>query len=77
MMRTQVYLPKSLYHTITTVAKQEKKPAAQVIRDLLTSGLAQKQKASTIGQALLQLTTIHAHAPEDTSQKIDDYLYQT
>ncbi len=75
MIRTQVYLPKSLYQTITTVAKQEKKPAAQVIRDLLTSGLAQKQRPSTIGQALLKLTNIHVHAPEDTSQKIDEYLY--
>jgi metal-responsive CopG/Arc/MetJ family transcriptional regulator len=73
MIRTQVSLPKSLYQS--TVAKQEKRPAAQVIRDLLTSGLAQKQKASTIEQALLKLTNIHAHAQEDTSQKIDEYLY--
>ncbi|HEV2339736.1 MAG TPA: hypothetical protein VGT05_03125 [Patescibacteria group bacterium] len=77
MIRTQVYLPKSLYQTITTVAKQEKKSAVQVIRDLLTSGLTHKQKASTIGQALLKLTTIHVHAPKDTSQKIDEYLYNT
>ncbi len=75
MIRTQVYLPESLYQTITNVAKQEKKSAAKVIRELLTSGLEHKQKPATIGQALLKLTQIHAHAPEDTSQKIDDYLY--
>ena len=75
MIRTQVYLPEQLYQTITTVAKQEKKPAAQIIRELLETGLNQKKKSATIGQALLKLTTIKAHAPEDTSMKIDDSLY--
>lgn len=75
MIRTQVYLPERLYQTITTVAKQEKKPAAQMIRELLETGLNLKKKPATIGQALLKLANVKAHAPEDTSMKIDDYLY--
>jgi metal-responsive CopG/Arc/MetJ family transcriptional regulator len=75
MIRTQVYLPKSLYQTITSVAKQEKKPAAQIIRELLETGLNQKKKPATIGQALLQLANVKAHAPKDTSMNIDEYLY--
>ncbi len=75
MIRTQVYLPERLYHTITTVAKQEKKPKAEVIRELLETGLETRRKPATIGKALLHLTQVKAHAPEDTSMKIDDYLY--
>jgi metal-responsive CopG/Arc/MetJ family transcriptional regulator len=74
MIRTQVYLPENIYQSITLVAKQEEKSAAEIIRELLTVGLAQKRK-QTIGQALLKLTHVKAHAPEDTSMKIDEYLY--
>ena len=75
MIRTQVYLPKPLYQTITSVAREENKPAAQVIRELLTAGLKHKKPSATIGQALLKLTAVRARAPKDTSMKIDDYLY--
>ncbi len=77
MMRTQFYLPKPLKQSITAIAKQENKPQAQVIRELLEAGLKQKKKPATIGQALLQLTQVKAKAAEDTSMKIDDYLYKT
>jgi metal-responsive CopG/Arc/MetJ family transcriptional regulator len=74
MLRTQIYLPQELYRDIDLVAKEEKKATAQVIRELLADGLSHKKKV-TIGKALLKLTQVKAHAPADTSMKIDDYLY--
>jgi metal-responsive CopG/Arc/MetJ family transcriptional regulator len=75
MFRTQIYIPHDLYRDIDLVAKEEKKPTAQVIRELLADGLQHRKKKATIGQALLKLTQVKAHAPKDTSMKIDDYLY--
>ncbi len=74
MLRTQIYIPEDLYRHIDLMAREEKKATAQVIRELLTDGLSHKKKA-TIGNALLKLTQVKAHAPEDTSTKIDEYLY--
>ena len=76
MIRTQVYLTKQLYQEIDIVAKQEKKPAAQVVRELLEQGLQMKKKQDSIGKALLELAKINAHGPKDLSERIDDYLYK-
>jgi metal-responsive CopG/Arc/MetJ family transcriptional regulator len=75
MIRTQVYLPNTLYQDITLVAQKEKKAAAQVIRELLTESLESKKRQTSIGTALLRLTSVNAHAPKDLSQQIDTYLY--
>jgi len=79
MVRTQVYLPKQLSQAIKFVAKRERKPEAQVIRELLADGLGQKQQV-TIGHGLAALVTLgkklQARGPSDLSQNIDHYLYE-
>lgn len=75
MLRTQIYLPQDLRHEIDVVARKEKKPAAQVIRELLRSGIDGRQQES-IGQALSRLANIKAKGPKDLSSNIDKYLYE-
>jgi hypothetical protein len=74
MIRTQVYLPKSLYQLIQLKAEQAKKPAAQLVRELLEEGLRRQQR-ETAGEALLRLAKIGGKGPADLSSRIDDYLY--
>lgn len=75
MIRTQVYLPKQLYQTIDFVAKTEKKPKAQVIREALDIQM-QKKKGNS-GDALLRLAKNPIKGlPRDLSENIDKYLYE-
>ena len=76
MLRTQVYLPEDIYQEIKVAAKKENKATAQVVRELLEEGLSIKRQKSSIGKALLELTTIKAKGPKDLSTNIDNYLYE-
>lgn len=78
MFRTQVYLPKPLYHRIGELARKTQKPKAQVIRELLEQGM-EGRRQQTIGQALQGLVQIgqemKVKGPADLSSNIDHYLY--
>lgn len=78
MIRTQVFLPESLYQKIDLVAKRERKPKAKVIRELLTQSLAQKSKGNA-GEDLLAFAKLGEEfgfrGPPDLSSKIDELLY--
>ncbi len=81
MIRTQVYLPKQLYQTIDLVAKKEKKPKAQVIREALEGGLGKKKPKDTIGDAFEKIIAIGKkytpkNVPTDLSVNHDKYLYE-
>ena len=78
MIRTQVYLPKQLYQEVDLVAKEEKKPKAQVIREAIEKDMGKKR-----GNASKFLLEIAAMAkknkwkgPKDLSKNIDKYLYE-
>lgn len=78
MIRTQVYLPEELYGHIQLLAMRDQKVSAQVIRELLTTGLkkvAQERKTNA-GDALLRLAKIGARGPKDLSVNHDKYLYE-
>lgn len=79
MIRTQVYLPKILYHQVSLVAKKQKKAKAQVIRESLERGLRQG-KTGTIGEGLQELVDLgkklNLHGPTDLSTNHDKYLYE-
>lgn len=75
MRRTQLYLPEDLRREIDVVARKEKKPAAQVIRDLLQTGINARQQES-IGQAFAKLARVKAKGPSDLSTNLDKYLYE-
>ena len=76
MHRTQIYLPSELRQELDIVAKKEKKPTAQVIRELLSEGLRSKHK-ETVGEALSKLANLGVKGgPPDLSTNIDKYLYE-
>jgi len=75
MLRTQIYLPEDMRREIDVMARKEKRPAAQVIRDLLETGINTKGQES-IGQAFAKLASIKARGPSDLSAKLDKYLYE-
>lgn len=80
MIRSQVYLPEVLYKNVRLVAKKEKRPTAQVIRDILEEGIRQKAQKSNAGDALLRLAKLakrlKVRGPKDLSVNHDKYLYE-
>ncbi|OGD91179.1 hypothetical protein A3D07_04575 [Candidatus Curtissbacteria bacterium RIFCSPHIGHO2_02_FULL_42_15] len=80
MIRTQVYLPKDLYRNIDLIAKREKKPKAQVIRDTLEEGLKKKRTSKNAGHVLLEIAAMAKKykwkGPKDLSTNHDKYLYE-
>lgn len=77
MIRTQVYLPKTLYQEVQLVARKENKKAAQIVRELLHEGLQRSRKKGTIGEAFLDLASVAVKGgPPDLSTNHDKYLYE-
>lgn len=81
MIRTQVYLTEEQERDIKLRAKRENKHEAEVIRELVSKGLAHTQgtRRESTGEALLRLAKLgeklRVTAPDDLSVRIDDYLY--
>lgn len=77
MIRTQVYLPKTLYQEVRLVAQAEKKAMAAIIRELLGQGIAQKKKRRSAREALLDLAKLgkrlNLKGPKDLSVNHDKY----
>jgi hypothetical protein len=78
MIRKQIYLTRELDQYIHMLSKKQNKPEAEVIRDLLATGIKKQQPMST-GEALLGLATLGEtlgmSGPTDLSERHDDYLY--
>ena len=76
MVRKQLYLPEDLARHLAVAAKQQRKPEAQILRELIAAGLKrQPVAAESTGQALMRLARIGGKGPADLSARIDDYLY--
>ena len=79
MIRKQIFLTPDLERRIALTAVAEKKPQAQVVREVLHAGFARTHPARNGGDALLGLASLAKHAakggPEDLSRNLDDYLY--
>jgi hypothetical protein len=81
MIRKHVLLPLPLDERIKLVARRDRKSEAQVIRELLDTGLETKQQhTGSVGHALRRVAEIGkevgATGPTDLSQNIDEYLYE-
>jgi hypothetical protein len=78
MIRTQLYLPKSLMQRIALEALKAQKPKAEIVRELLQESL-ERRKADDAPSALQSLATLgkqlKARGPADLSERLDDYLY--
>jgi Arc/MetJ-type ribon-helix-helix transcriptional regulator len=81
MIRKHFLLPLPLDERIKLVARRDRKSEAEVIRELLESGLQTKhQDTGSVGHALRKLVEIGKEAgatgPTDLSRNIDKYLYE-
>jgi predicted DNA-binding protein len=78
MIRKQIYLTRELDQHIHVLSQKENKPEAQVIRELLETGIKKQHPMST-GEALLGLSRLGEKlgiaGPTDLSERHDDYLY--
>ena len=74
MIRTQIYLPTSMYQQLVAWAQQINQPMAGVIRMLVTKGLNERQKKPMNNLADLAKLNITG-GPKDLSSKMDEYLY--
>lgn len=78
MIRTQIYLPKELYQEVDWVAKKERKPKAQVIREAIEKDMDKKR--GNAGSTLLEIAAMAKKykwkGPKDLSKNIDKYLYE-
>jgi len=76
MVRTQVYLTEEQTRNIKLRAKREKKPEAEVIREVIDVGLktSPSPRQESTGASLLRLAGVHGKGPADLSTRIDDYL---
>jgi len=82
MIRKHFLLPQPLDERIKLVAHRDQKSEAEVIRELLETGLDTKQEhqAISVGQALRGLIKLGREVgttgPTDLSRNIDKYLYE-
>lgn len=74
MIRTQIYLPEELYTHVKLLAQQKKQSAANIIRQLIQSGV--QKKSVSIGQALQTIVNIKAKGPSDLSTNHDSYYLE-
>jgi hypothetical protein len=78
MIRKQIYLTRELDQHIHVLSQKENKSEAEVIRELLETGL-KKQPPMSTGEALLGLAHLGEQlgiaGPSDLSTRHDDYLY--
>ena len=81
MIRTQMYLTEEQMRDIKLKARRENNLEAEVICDLLRTGLDALRRAhhETTGEALLRLARfgekLKVKAPADLSSRVDDDLY--
>jgi hypothetical protein len=73
MIRTQVYLPKSLYEQVQLLARKNHKAAAAVIRELLIADIP--IKAGNPASALVELSKLGLKGPTNLSTTLDEELY--
>lgn len=76
MIRTQLYLPETLYSDIKRRARADGKPAAQLIRDTLERGFSEQAAAKPLESWAVMTKRLNIRGgPKDLSRRIDDYLY--
>lgn len=75
MIRTQIYLPEELHAQLTSIASTKKVPAAEIIRELLKTGLQKTNKRNS-GHTLEKIAKMGLKGPGNFSTQIDKFLYE-
>ncbi len=74
MKRKQIYLTETLDREINLLSKKQDKPQAEIIRELLKSGLRKKTSESP-ADVLLKIAAKATAGPGNLSTNINSYLY--
>ncbi len=77
MIHTEVDLPTDVYKDVERIAEARKRPTAQVIRDLIGSGVVnwRQQHIRPAGHGLGDLANLGIKGPSDFASRLDEYLY--
>ena len=78
MIRTQVYITDEQKRSIGLMAKQQRKPEAEVIREVLDAGLARHVptgSAEALARIVVLGQKLGIRGESDLSAKIDELLY--
>lgn len=73
MKRTQFYLPEELYQILAIEAKREKRPVAELTRELLSEAL--EKRGPKRKNIFLELAKTAGRGPRDLSTKYKEYLF--
>ena len=78
MIATTLYLPKDLYQQIGELARQNKKPKAQIVREFIQKGLSQNSHAKgATAQFFKNLSKVSiTGGPKDLSINHDKYAWE-
>lgn len=75
MIRTQIYVPEVLHNRVKLLAKKQKKPFAEILREFIKQGIKDQQRTKT--KSLESLTKLKiTGGPKDLSKNMDKYLFQ-
>lgn len=76
MIRKQFYVTPEIDRALVILARQEGKPVAEIVREVLEKSLKTPQKPKSAGQVLLDLANMgFKGGPKDLSSNLFDYLY--
>lgn len=79
MLRRQVYFRQDTYYRLKVMARQERKPTAALIREIVEEGLDRRAPSLTTGEALLRLAELGKklgiRGEPNLSRDIDTILY--
>ena len=75
MIRTQIYIPEILHNQIKFLAKKQKKPLAEILREFIKKGIKDQHRIKTKSLGALTKLKITG-GPKDLSRNMDKYLYQ-
>jgi hypothetical protein len=77
MIHTELDLPPNVYRDVELMAKANKRPAAQVLRELIFVGVERwrLRQATPERRGLGQLASLGIKGPKDFATNLDSYLY--
>jgi predicted DNA-binding ribbon-helix-helix protein len=82
MHRTQIYLEKTQWKTLQSIAQKKQRSTSEIIRGMIEFGLqygkskaAQPKKLDLLGMAKRVNSVKGLKAPADLASRVDHYLY--
>jgi len=75
MVRKQVYLTRRQDEAVKRIARAERRPEAEIIREAIDRRLAPAPRRAPAMDPLWQIVGLGSSGSRDTSSNVDHYLY--